>query len=124
MFDTRVVASGSVWARPVSSEDLSSVTGLQGRWVRYVSPSAANSGMTFGMGQLGPGEVAGPHSHPEPELFLVLEGHGQAEWEENGSAFTAELRPGVAFYKVGGVPHRMVNLGDQPLTGVFFKVTG
>jgi quercetin dioxygenase-like cupin family protein len=123
MFDTRVMASGPVWAQHVSSDDLRAVTGLQGRWVRYVAPSAENSGMVFGMGQLDPGEVAGPHAHPEPEIFLVLEGYGEAHWEEGGQAHVAELRPGVAFYKIGGVPHRMVNLGDGPLTGVFFKVS-
>ncbi len=123
MFDTHVVASGSVWARQLSSDDLRAVTGLKGRWARYVTPSAENSGMVFGMGQLGPGEVAGPHAHPEPEIFFVLEGHGEAHWNEGGEEHIAELRPGVAFYKVGGIPHRMVNLGDGPLTGIFYKVS-
>ena len=123
MFDTYVAASGSVWARQLSNIDLKPVAGLRGRWARYVTPSTDNSGMVFGMGQLDPGEVAGPHAHPEPEIFLVLEGYGEARWDQGGEEHVAELRPGVAFYKIGGIPHRMENLGSGPLTGVFFKVS-
>jgi quercetin dioxygenase-like cupin family protein len=123
MFDTHVVASGPVWVRQLNSDDLRAVTGLQGRWARYVTPSAGNAGMVFGLGQLAPGEVSGPHAHPDPEIFLVLEGQGEAHWEEGGEAHSAELRSGVAFYKVGGIPHHMVNSGSEPLTGVFFKVS-
>ena len=122
MFDTHVAASGSVWAKRLSGEDLRPVTGLQGLWARYVTPSVENASMVFGMGQLQPGEVSGPHAHPEPEVFFVLEGHGEAHWEEGGQEHVAELRPRVAFYKVGGIPHRMKNTGDTPLTGIFFKV--
>jgi quercetin dioxygenase-like cupin family protein len=87
-----------------------------------VAPAAGNAGMIFGMGQLQPGEVAGPHAHAEPEVFFVLEGRGEARWQEDGETRTAELRPGVAFYKVGGVRHQMANLGDGPLTGIYCKV--
>jgi len=123
MFDTHVAASGPVWARHLSDDDLKAVAGMRGRWARYVTPSVDNSGMVFGMGQLDPGEVAGPHAHPEPEIFLVLEGYGEARWDHDGEEHVAELRAGVAFDKIGGIPHRMTNLGPGPLTGVFYKVS-
>ncbi len=112
----------TVWVRAVSEGDLQPVAGLQGLWKRYVSPEGANGGMIFGMGSLQPGEVAGWHEHPESEIFFVLSGQGEARWREDGQERRAELRPGVAFFKVGHIPHQMVNTGDAPLTGVFFKV--
>ncbi len=111
-----------VWARKLTPDTLQPVAGLQGRWKRFVAPKAANRGMIFGMGELQPGEVAGWHEHPEPEVFFVLDGHGEARWQERGSEHRAELHPGVAFFKIGGIPHQMVNRGDIPLRGVFFKV--
>lgn len=79
--------------------------------------------MIFAMGQLQPSEVFGWDEHPEPEIFFVLEGRGEARWRDGGAEHHAELRPGIAFYKVGGVPHQLINLGDTPLTGVGFKVS-
>jgi quercetin dioxygenase-like cupin family protein len=112
----------TAWAKSITPETLAPVAGLQGRWKRWVAPARANRGMIFGMGELAPGEVAGWHEHPEPEIFLVLEGVGEAVWREAGVEHRAELRPGVAFLKVGNVPHQMRNLGAGPLRGVFFKV--
>lgn len=60
--------SNQVWVKPVSSEQLGKVVGLEGRWLRWLSPNQENQGMIFGMGELQPGEVAGWHEHPEPEL--------------------------------------------------------
>jgi quercetin dioxygenase-like cupin family protein len=112
----------SAWVKTVSSKDLAPLAGLQGRWGRYLKPSAESRGMIFGLGELLEGEVAGWHEHPEPELFFVLEGRGEARWKADGQERRAELVPGVAFYKHGGISHQMVNLGSQPLRGVFFKV--
>lgn len=78
--------------------------------------------MIFGMGELQPGEVAGWHEHPEPELFYVLEGDVEVRWREQESERRAELKPGMAFFKVGGVPHQMVNSSNSPMRGLFFKV--
>lgn len=118
------MASEMAWVRRLTPEALAPVAGLQGRWRRLVGPDVANRGMIFGMGELGPGEVAGWHEHPDPEVFLVLEGIGEARWREDEVEKKAELSPGAAFFKVGGVPHQMVNLGSEPLRGVFFKIEG
>ena len=114
--------SNVAWVKTVSPQDLGPLAGLQGKWGRYLKPSTDSRGMIFGLGQLEKGEVAGWHDHPEPELFFVLEGRGEARWNEGGQEHRADLLPGVAFYKNGGIPHQMVNLGDTPLRGVFFKV--
>ena len=112
----------TVWIRQVRPEELAPVAGLQGRWKRYLTAARENRAMVFGMGELQPGEVAGWHEHPEPEIFFVFEGRGEARWREAGQERRGELRPGVAFFKVGGIPHQMINTGDAPLRGVFFKV--
>mgnify|MGYP005844885131 CR=1 FL=1 len=111
-----------VWVRTLSQDELRPIPGLQGRWRRYVDATEANRGMIFGMGVLQPGEVAGWHEHEEPEVFFVLSGQGEARWRADGQDHRADLRPGVAFFKVGHIPHQMVNTGGEPLTGVFFKV--
>jgi quercetin dioxygenase-like cupin family protein len=114
--------SDTIWVKKISPDELAPVSGLQGTWHRWVDPSAENRAMVFGMGQLMPNEVAGWHEHPEPEIFFVIEGHGEARWKEGGREERAVLSPGVAFFKVGGIPHQMVNLGTEPLRGIFFKV--
>ena len=114
--------SESVWVKPISIDDLTPVTGLQGIWHRYVDAQPGNDGMIFGMGAMMPGEAAGWHIHPEPEIFFVLTGQGEARWRDGDEECHAELRPGVAFYKVGNVAHQMINTGDSPLTGVYFKL--
>ncbi len=114
--------SESVWVKSVSIDDLMPVPQLQGIWHRYVDAQPTNSGMIFGMGAIMPGEAAGWHSHPEAEIFFVLTGEGEARWREDDEDYHAELRPGAAFYKVGNVAHQMVNTGDSPLTGVYFKL--
>jgi quercetin dioxygenase-like cupin family protein len=114
--------SEQVWVRAVSEADLRAVEGLQGGWWRYVQALPENLGMIFGLGRLLPGEVAGWHSHPEPEIFFVLSGSGEAHWEAEGQAGSATLTPGVAFYKVGHIPHQMRCTGGQALVGVYFKL--
>ena len=112
----------TVWVKQIDRGALGPAKGLQGRWGRWVNPSQENRGLIFGMGELQPGEVAGWHEHPEPELFFVLEGQGQGRWQVDGQEHTADLLPGTAFYKIGGIPHQMINTGDQPFVGVFVKL--
>jgi quercetin dioxygenase-like cupin family protein len=111
-----------VWVKEVTPDVLRPVEGLQGRWGRLVQASAENGGMIFGLGELLPGDVAGWHEHPDPEIFFVLEGAGEALWRLNGTERQAPLRPGVAFFKIGGIPHQMRNTGTGPLRGVYFKI--
>jgi quercetin dioxygenase-like cupin family protein len=78
--------------------------------------------MVFGMGQLAPGEAAGWHEHPEPELFYVLEGTALGEWRDDDVIHQQRLVPGKAFFKAGWVPHRMTNDGPELFRGLFFKL--
>jgi len=111
-----------VWVKEVTRDILRPFPGLQGLWGRLLAPSRENQGMIFGMGELQPGEDSGWHEHPEPELFFVLEGIGEAQWRQDGTEHCASLRPGVAFFKVGGIPHQMRNPGIVPFRGVVFKI--
>jgi mannose-6-phosphate isomerase-like protein (cupin superfamily) len=65
----------------------------------------------------------GWHSHPEEEAFFVISGRGIVRWKVNDEIHEAEIGPNCAFYKVGGVPHQMVNTGSEPLVGVVAKVS-
>ncbi len=112
----------TVWVRKIAWEILRPFPGLHGRWGRMLTPSRENDGMIFGLGELQPGEESGWHEHPEPEIFFLLEGTGEAQWRQDGAEHCAPLLPGVAFFKVGGVPHQMRNLGSVPFRGVAFKI--
>ena len=112
-----------VWVKQYKEEELSPVPGIAGRWKRYVDSRETNERLISGLGRLEPGEDMGWHSHPEEEVFFVLAGHGTVRWKVNDQVHEAEVEPGSAFYKVGNVPHQMVNTGTEPLLGIFAKVS-
>ncbi len=114
--------NATVWVRNVSSVELKAAAGIAGLWGRLVTPSVENDGMIVGLGMIPAHTDMGWHEHPEAEVFLVLEGVGDASWIEDGRVETASLEPGSAFYKLGGVSHRMTNNGDSALVGAFFKI--
>lgn len=118
-----MVETADVWVKSVDSEELAGVTGLQGRWKRFLDASIASQGMVFGMGELAVGEVAGWHDHPEPELFYALEGEALARWRDQDGEHELPLNAGQAFFKESNVPHQMVNVGDGLFRGLFFKLT-
>lgn len=110
------------WVVELDPAELVQVDGLQGRWRRWLAPIGDETGLILGMGELAAGETAGWHSHPEPEAFFVLMGRGEARWRLGDRVEHAELVPGWAFYKSADVPHQMVNLGSEPLRGLFIKL--
>ena len=114
--------SEKVWVRSLHEVTLSSQPGIKGNFGRLIQPSAENSGLVMGKGVLPPGCDMGWHAHSEPEVFFVLEGEGEASWDEGGQRNTAKLEPGSAFFKVGGINHRMANTGSRDLVGVFVKI--
>ena len=114
--------SENVWVKQISSKDLEARAGLGGRWRRFISPDKANAGLIVAMGELQAGEEMGWHTHPEPEAFFVIEGHGEAQWREGNEEHTAEMNAGTAFFKIGGIPHNMINRGSVPLRGLGIKV--
>ena len=111
-----------VWVKKYTQEELSSVDGIAGKWKRYLDSSETGERLISGMGRLEPGEDMGWHSHPEEELFFVLAGQGIVRWEVDGQIYESTVEPHVGFYKVGNVPHQMVNTGSEPLIGIFTKV--
>lgn len=111
-----------VWVKTFDPEELAAVPGLQGRWKRFLDATEASGGMVVGMGALGPGEVAGWHEHPEPEMFFALEGRALARWRDADGEHEQEFGAGQAFFKPGDVPHQMVNLTEGTFRGVFIKL--
>ena len=112
-----------VWVKEYKEDELSSVPGIAGRFKRYVDGSQTGERLIHGLGRLEPGEDMGWHSHPEEEAFFVISGRGMVRWKVKDQVHEAEIGPNCAFYKVGGVPHQMVNTGSEPLVGVVAKVT-
>ncbi len=111
-----------IWVKPISNAELQPRNDLEGMWKRWVEPVDGNRGMIWGKGELQPGQSAGWHAHPEPELFYVLEGEGKAYWKKNDGIESADLVPRTAFFKHGGIEHRMECTGSSPLRGLFFKI--
>jgi mannose-6-phosphate isomerase-like protein (cupin superfamily) len=110
------------WVRTLDPAEMAPVAGILGRWKRHVAPGGPEArGMVFGMGELGPGEAI-THAHPEEEVFFVLSGEGEAEWEIDGVTHRAALTPGAAFFKTAHVPHTLRCTGAVPMRGLYCKV--
>jgi quercetin dioxygenase-like cupin family protein len=114
--------SEKAWVKSLDRVALSTPPGLEGLFGRLIQPSDDNGGMAMGKAVLPVGCDMGWHAHPEPEVFVVLAGEGEATWEESGQRHEAKLESGSAFFKVGGIEHRMANTGDRDLVGLFFKI--
>jgi len=112
-----------VWVKKYKVEELSPTPGIAGRFKRYVDNRDTSERLIHGMGYLEPGEDMGWHSHPEEEAFFVISGRGVVRWKVNDEVHEMEVEPYCTFYKVGGVPHQMVNTGTEPLIGVVAKVS-
>ena len=110
------------WAVQLKEEDLAvSTLAPVGKWKRYTAGGPGTRGMIFGLGSFGPGEEL-THEHIEEEVFFVIDGEGEAAWEEGGRKHTAPLRKGVAFYKTSHVPHTIRCTRPGRLLGVYCKV--
>jgi quercetin dioxygenase-like cupin family protein len=114
--------SNEVWVKNIAELEMKAAPGIQGRFGRLIEPGAANGRMAVGKGVIPVGIDMGWHAHPEPEVFIVLLGQGEASWEKDGVIIHDKLLPGTAFYKDGGVRHRMANTGAVDLTGIFLKI--
>jgi quercetin dioxygenase-like cupin family protein len=110
------------WVRRWDPTELHPVSGIAGVWKRFIDASRENGGLIAGLGRLAPGEDMGYHAHSESEVFFILEGEGEARWKIGEKEYMAALKPGVAFYKLGGVQHSMVNTGATDLVGFVAKV--
>jgi mannose-6-phosphate isomerase-like protein (cupin superfamily) len=113
----------TVWVKQYEEAELSPVPGIAGRWKRYIDGDDTGERLISGLGRLEPGEDMGWHSHPEEEVFFIVSGRGTVRWEVDNRVHEAEVEPGCAFYKVGDVPHQMLNTGTEPLVGIFAKVS-
>lgn len=113
----------NAWVQNIEDVELKSVSWLAGKWRRIVDRSQAGQrGLIFTVGRLEPGEVADWHEHPEDEVFFVFRGRGVVRWRIGEQEFEAPVEPGSAFFKMGGIPHQMVVVGDEALIGIGCKV--
>jgi quercetin dioxygenase-like cupin family protein len=71
--------------------------------------------VTTGTTTLLPGQAANWHSHNCAEQILLLEGSARVEYE--GGSFDVATHD--ISYIPGGIPHRFVNTGTEPMTMFF-----
>lgn len=110
-----------VLVKKLDLENLHSVPGIAGKFHRFIDSIPPRRKMIIGMGKLEPFEDMGWHSHPEEEVFIVIQGNGVVRWKINEEIFEVEVSPITAFYKQGNIPHQMVNTGDQEMIGIVVK---
>jgi mannose-6-phosphate isomerase-like protein (cupin superfamily) len=73
----------------------------------------------FGLLEVPPGGVFGPHTHPErEEIYYVLSNSGALTIDGD----EVPAREGLTLYVSGEEPHGMVNRDDKPLVVVFVTV--
>ena len=73
----------------------------------------------FGLIEVPPGGVFGPHTHPErEEIYYVLSNSGSIVIKDE----EVPAREGLTLYVSGEDPHGMKNHDDEPLVVVFITV--
>ena len=73
----------------------------------------------FGLIEVPPGGVFGPHKHPErEEIYYVLSNSGSIVVGDE----EIPAREGLTLYVSGEDPHGMKNQGDEPLLVIFITV--
>ena len=77
--------------------------------------------LVVGSLELKPGQSPHPpHTHPEEEIMLITEGHGEISLEGKVS----EIGAGTLMYAGANRQHGIVNTSDAPLTFYYFKWIG
>ena len=77
--------------------------------------------LVVGSLELEPGQSPHPpHTHPEEEIMLITEGHGEISLEGKVS----RVGPGTLMYAGANREHGIVNTSDAPLTFYYFKWIG
>ena len=61
-----------------------------------------------------------PHTHPEEEFMIFIEGHGELSLDGKVTA----VRPGAVAYASGGCRHGLVNTGTTRLIVYYLKWLG
>lgn len=80
----------------------------------------AGIGMSMFTVRTPPGGAVELHTHPYPETFLLLEGHGR--WTAGDEV--AELHPNHMLVVPPETPHGFRNIGDEPLLVVSVHEAG
>ncbi len=77
--------------------------------------------LVVGSLELKPGQTPHPpHTHPEEEIMLITEGHGEISLQGRVS----KAGPGTLMYAGANRVHGIVNTSDAPLTFYYFKWLG
>ena len=83
-----------------------------------IEPAQAGGQMSLYRGTLPPGIVVPLHSHPEPEVFYVLEGDLEVYQESGAQQGWSIFRAGNSFAIPGDVKHALRNTSSRPATTV------
>ncbi len=77
--------------------------------------------LVVGSLELKPGQSPHPpHTHPEEEIMLITEGHGEISLEGK----VTKVGPGTIMYAGSNRMHGVVNTSSSPLTFYYFKWLG
>ena len=83
-----------------------------------ITPEQANGKISLYRGTLPAGIVVPLHSHPEPEVFYVLEGNLEVYQESGAQQGWSTLRHGNVLAIPGDVKHALRNTSSSPATTV------
>ena len=83
-----------------------------------ITPEQANGKISLYRGTLPSGIVVPLHSHPEPEVFYVLEGNLEVYQESGAQQGWSTLRHGNVLAIPGDVKHALRNTSSSPATTV------
>ncbi len=84
-------------------------------------PTEQLKSLTFGSLELKPGQSPHPpHTHPEEEIMLITQGHGEISLQGKVTA----VGPGAIMYCGSNRLHGILNTGQSRLTFYYFKWVG
>jgi quercetin dioxygenase-like cupin family protein len=106
----------SVNPQKISSEQMFDVFGVRLQFL--VMPEQTGGQISVYHGTIAPGVIVPLHSHPEPEIFYVLEGDLEV-YAANGPQQGWSTSPaGVVIAIPGGVKHALRNTSSTPVTTI------
>lgn len=97
---------------------------LQKNPTLYSVSVVREKGVEYALTKLRPGKIGKErfmtkghyHRLPVGELYLLLSGKGVLVLQKAGRAKKVQLRTGIPYYVEPETAHRVVNVGNQPLT--------
>ena len=101
---------------PASNEQTFDIFGVRLQFL--IAPQQSSGKISLYRGTLPPGIVVPLHSHPEPEIFYVLEGNLEVYQESGAQQGWSIAHPGNAVDIQANIKHALRNTSSSPVTTV------